>query len=321
MHLFVEWYSLEGAKLVPTRRDKFDAASVHDSIATFPSGRSLVNADRKLAVYSADHQLVVSRPVEEICGKEAVQPEHTFYNSYALATSEEFGLTNLIWQYPTEKGFVDEHHVVHPTHTPTSESFFCWFRADDLSSVGTVREGLFPLTSAYGLNAYSGQTGFVQSVTPDGSRRISPPSGCEQPADMMEKRRPYLLRSGYGTATMRTGKLLIETQEKQKSVQLSFGRTFPDILPDAWSVPVLVLVSGEVNVGRTFSDTVRYEVANYETGEIAFLPQLKTEANGQVFTGQVSAIALFPTGKYLAVLHGSHLAVYATGLVDSKVGP
>ena len=119
---------------------------------------------------------------------------------------------------------------------------------------------------------------------------------------------------------MCTGKLVIEKRDMQQSVKLSVARALPNILADAWSAPVLVLVSGKVKVGRTFSNTEKYEIVNYETGEIAFLPQLKTEANGQVFTGQVSAIAISPTGKYLAVLHGSHLAVYATGLVDPKVG-
>lgn len=119
---------------------------------------------------------------------------------------------------------------------------------------------------------------------------------------------------------MCTGKLVVERQDKQESVKLSVARALPTILTDAWSAPVLVLVSGEVKVGRTFRETVKYELVNYKTGEIAYLPQLKTEANGQIFTGQVSAIALSPTGRYLAVLHGSHLALYATGLVDPKVG-
>jgi hypothetical protein len=319
-HLFVEWYTLRGASLVPTRQDKFDAASVHDSITMFPSGRSLVNANRRISVYSAGHQLEVGKPVEDVCGKEAVQPEGSFYDSYALATSDEFGVTNLLWQHPTKKGFVDEHHVVHPTKTPASDSFYCWFKADDLHPAGTIRVVSFPLTSAFDLNAYSGQPGFTESITPSGSRKVSPPSGCEQPAGMIEMRRPYLLRSGYGVATMCTGKLVIEKQEKQESVKLSVFRALPNILTDAWSAPVLVLVSGEVKVGRTFNETERYEIINYKTGEIEYLPQLKTEVGVQIFTGEVSAVAVSPTGKYLAVLYGSHLALYATNLVDPKVG-
>jgi len=320
MHLFVEWYTLRGSNLVSTRQDKFDAASVHDSIATFPSGRSLVNANRRLSVYSAEHQLVLSKSVEEVCGKEAVQPEGSSYDSYALATSEEFGVTNLLWKYPTEKGFVDEHHVVHPTKTPEPQSFYCWFKADDLRPAGTLRVASFPLTSASDLGAYSGQPGFTKLITPSGSQKISPPSSCEQPADMIEMRRPYLLRSGYGVVTVCTGKLVITRQEKHESLNLSVFRALPIILTDAWNAPILVLVSGEVKVGRTFTGMEKYEIVNYKTGEIVSLPQLKTEVSDQVSSGQVSAVALSPTGKYLAVLHGSRLAVYATGLADPNVG-
>jgi hypothetical protein len=316
MHLLVDWYTVKGSSLVRTRQDKIAATSVHDSITTLPSGRSLVNADRKISVYSAEHDLLVSKSVEEICGTEAKQPEGSFYDSYEYAASEDIGVINLLWQYPTKSGFVDEHGVLHkPEPTASERSFYCWFRTDDLTSVRTIAALSYGLSaSASGLAFYSGS--YAKSLASSGWQPVSPPSGCQVPAGMIDMRKPYLLRSGDGVATTCAGQLIVEGQDGQRSIKLSFGGGLPIILTDAWKAPVLVLASGNVRLGHfsqdsTFHETEKLEIINYEIRDIAFLPKLTTEVNGQIFVGKASAVGLSPTGKYVAVLHGSRLAVYA----------
>ncbi len=309
--LSTDFFTIVQGSLVHGEAKTLQTSTGEPELIALPSGGYLVDQGLTISFFDRNHQERDSKSIGDLCGLEnfQVSENHDLISRVQLPFARNEAVL-LVAQISRSKVFVLPDA---PKQPQTPRTMYCWFDTNQGKPVIRV-VGDPPTVS------HAGSEIDRATVWNDGGYLA--PSGIGPFRLRCENEQPHL-QTGFLPHAVRgelrlcgNGDLLFWRDGHVQKKHLAKAR--PQISAESLDAPIIVLFTSHVHVGLFggISGTANAEVFDYFRMKtiLRLSPQDLPQQPGFSVTQELYAVS--PSGKYLAVLSGSRLAVYE--LNDSK---